>query len=118
MAEAFDESASLRFDIRQDKLATVVSVSGEIDIDTTPDLTDMLAGTLPDTRLLVLDLSSVGFIDSIGLSALVDIHLKASGADREVRLVLGNGATRRPIEISGLNQIFTIHETLDSALGA
>jgi anti-anti-sigma factor len=118
MADAVDESPALRFDIRQDQQATVVSVSGEIDVDTTPDLTDVLTGTLPDAKLLVLDLSGVGFIDSIGLSALVDIHLKASGADREVRLVLGNGATRRPIEISGLDQIFTIHDTLDSALGA
>jgi anti-sigma B factor antagonist len=117
MADALDESPPLRFDIRQDKGAMVVSVSGEIDIDTVPDMTDVLTGTLPDAALLVLDLTAVDFIDSIGLRALVDIHLKASGSDRQVRLVVGQGATRRPIEISGLDQVLAIHETLESALG-
>ncbi|MEV4313184.1 STAS domain-containing protein [Actinocrispum sp. NPDC049592] len=116
MPDAIGESAPLRFDIRQEQRATVVSVSGEIDIDTTPDLTDVLTDSLPETDMLVLDLTDVGFIDSIGLRALVDIHLKAAAADRAVRLVVGDGATRRPIEISGLNQVLSVYRDLDEAL--
>jgi len=106
----------VRFDIRREGPATVVSVTGEIDIDTVTDLTDALAEALSETDRLVVDLTEVGFIDSIGLRGLVDIHIQATGAGRRLRLVVGQGATRRPIEISGLDQVLSIHETLDDAL--
>jgi anti-sigma B factor antagonist len=116
MADALDESPPLRFDIRRKANATIVSVTGEIDIDTVTDLTDALAEPLAGTEHLIVDLTDVGFIDSIGLRGLVDIHIQANATGRKVRLVVGQGATRRPIEISGLDQVLAIFETVDSAL--
>jgi anti-sigma B factor antagonist len=116
MADALDESPPLRFDIRRMAHAMVVSVTGEIDIDTVTDLTDALAEPLSETEHLIVDLTDVGFIDSIGLRGLVDIHIQARSTGRQVRLVLGQGATRRPIEISGLNQVLAIYDTVETAL--
>ncbi|GAB3877994.1 hypothetical protein GCM10029964_027980 [Kibdelosporangium lantanae] len=116
MADALDESPPLRFDVQEQARATVVSVSGEIDIDTITDLTDVLTETLGVADLLVVDLTDVRFIDSIGLRGLVDVHIQAASNKRRVRFVVGDGAARRPIEIAGLNQVLAIHPTATSAL--
>jgi anti-anti-sigma factor len=97
---------------------TVLSVGGEIDLATAHALeaaiTDALAG---DPPALVIDLSTVQFLASAGLQILVATYEKVSKSARFA--VVANGpATSRPIQLTGLDDVFALYPTLDDALTA
>lgn len=68
-------------------------------------------------RNLILDLSTVQFVDSSGLSAILTAHRlwKSDGAF----VICGelNGMVRRLIEISRLDSILSLENTIDEAIG-
>lgn len=84
----------------------VVRPSGELDLQSAPELRDLLLAVRQEhTAVVQLDLSGVSFIDSVGLSMVVSAHqrLAADGA----RLVVSIPAhLERLFEISGLQQLF------------
>ncbi|WP_405497171.1 STAS domain-containing protein [Nocardia sp. NBC_00511] len=91
----------------------VVSVTGEIDITTADRLREALEPTGSDQRVPVVDLSGVEFMGSVGLSVL--LALAARAEPERVRVVVSTPA-RRPIEITGLDQVLALFDTLDAAL--
>jgi anti-anti-sigma factor len=51
---------------------------------------------------VVLDLRGLRFIDSTGLSLLINAHSRGQKAGRRVTIVSGTGAPRRILETTGL----------------
>jgi anti-sigma B factor antagonist len=95
----------------------IVDVAGEIDMHTAQKLEEVLAeaGEGSPDRLIV-DLSAVGFIDSIGLSVLVrNARLLISGG-ASFEIVCATRKLMRVFEIAGLDQVFTIHATRADAI--
>jgi anti-sigma B factor antagonist len=81
---------------------TVVSVYGEVDVATAPELKERLVDLVTDGRSrLVLDLGGVDFLDSTGLGVIVSA-LKS----RITRL----------FEITGLDKALTLLPTVDAAV--
>ena len=96
--------------------AVVVRLQGEIDLYNTSALKEALAEALErGPRRLVVDLSGVTFIDSTGLGALVEAKQQLGGADGLALAAPGLEA-RRALQISGLDRVFAVHETVESAL--
>lgn len=96
----------------------VVSVGGEIDLSTAPAFEAAIDNALADEPpVLVIDLSAVRFMASAGLRILVTTHEKASRS-AQIAVVASSSATRRPIELSGLDKLFSLYPTLDDALQA
>jgi anti-sigma B factor antagonist len=87
----------------------ILSITGDCDLASAPELRRHLARAAADTDDLVIDLSGVGFIDSVGLGLLV-------GAARRVpNLVVVaplDGSARRALEATRLDQILTLRDTL------
>jgi anti-sigma B factor antagonist len=103
---------------RRDERLAVLSVRGEIDALTTPRLEaelDRLLAELPE--LLVLDLSGVTFLASSGLAVLIRAAQVIGEHGRRLRLVVETRAVRRPLQITGSDQLFDLFEDLDSAVG-
>lgn len=99
--------------------ACVVTIAGEVDIYTSPSLKNALAAAAADDcKLLVVDLDRVGFIDSSGLGVLVGALRRAREAGGDLRVVSGNDTVARILRITGLDRVFSLHATLDEALGA
>jgi anti-sigma B factor antagonist len=89
----------------------VVTVRGDVDATTAPDLRSCLLGALhrPDVTDLEVDLSSVTFLDSAGLTVLVAAHQAAQRAGRVLRVRCGTGrAVARPLAITGLSTVLTL----------
>ena len=99
--------------------AAVLTVQGEIDTLTAPAFTtatDGLLGTPDDT--LVMDLTGVQFLASSGLAVLISAAHRAEERGLRLRLVVSSRAVRRPLEITGTDQLFELYNDLESATGA
>ncbi|WP_157518927.1 STAS domain-containing protein [Modestobacter sp. Leaf380] len=64
-------------------------------------VTDLLLGQDPPQRLQ-LDLHGVDFLNSAGLSTVVQVHRMLEGRGSELTLVVGTTAVARPLQLSGL----------------
>lgn len=95
---------------------SVVSVSGEIDLVTAPALEQAIGAVVAEgPTALVIDLSAVEFLGSVGLKILAATYEKL-GKSAEFGVVARGPATRRPIHLTGLDKTFPLYPTLDDAL--
>jgi anti-anti-sigma factor len=98
----------------------VLAVSGELDLDTAPQLEERLEAGAPGAGLLI-DLSGCEFIDSTGIGLIVRTwqHLDgdpaADGKGRFALCGLGD-QVRRLIEITGLEAAIQTYGERDEAL--
>ncbi|MGO8850128.1 STAS domain-containing protein [Mycobacterium sp.] len=97
---------------------SVVRVGGEIDLVTVPALEQAIDVVVAESpAALVIDLSGVEFLGSVGLKILAATHEKL-GTATQFGVVARGPATRRPIHLTGLDKIFLLYPTLDDALSA
>lgn len=96
----------------------VVSVSGEIDLETASQLSEhALSATRERSPHLVLDLSRVTFMDSTGLQVLIAIKRRAELAGGSLTLVGVARAVMKVLTVTGLSETFTIVDTVEQATG-
>lgn len=97
----------------------VTVVAGEIDTDSVaPVQAEVCAqlGKHPDA--LVLDLCSVSFLGSAGLTMLLDAHRLASQGGVSLAVVAGQRQVLRLLAVTELDDVFAIHPTVSAALAA
>ncbi|HZZ96447.1 MAG TPA: STAS domain-containing protein [Jatrophihabitantaceae bacterium] len=94
----------------------VVGVSGEVDVYAAPQLRERLTEMLEDGRSVVVDLTEVGFLDSTGLGALVAARTSAAEHGASLPLVCTHQRILKLFTITGLDGVFTIHDTVDAAI--
>jgi anti-sigma B factor antagonist len=88
---------------------TVVRVSGEVDLAIAPELRERLRRAIDaDGNGVVLDLGDVTFMDSAGLSVLVDARRQLESTHRELRIVRPTPAVRRLLDLAGVDGLFQI----------
>lgn len=101
-----DDEAIWELSVDRQPDHTVLRVSGDLDLETTPRL---LAGAephlAPATGGLVIDLSALKFIDSSGLSAMIKINQRMAAAGRPLSIVPPAPQVAKAFEITGLDQI-------------
>ena len=97
---------------------TVIAVSGELDVHTAPDLTEVLSPAIAARQPVIVDLTDVTFMDSSGLSVFVTALKRAREADTTLVLVVSEPRVMRVFSITGIDTLIDIHATLDSALSA
>jgi anti-sigma B factor antagonist len=94
----------------------VLAVSGEIDVSTAPPLRERLIGLVDDGwKRVVVDMEGVEFLDSTGLGVLVAVLKRLQAVDGELRLVCTRGQLLKVFEITGLNMVFSVFNSLDAA---
>ncbi len=97
----------------------VVAADGELDIVTAGQLdTELVAGLEQASLRLVLDLSAVSFMDSTGLGTVVKALKRCREKDVEFRVVVATERVRKVFDITGLNTLISLTESLEGALGA
>ncbi|WP_422772744.1 STAS domain-containing protein [Plantactinospora sp. WMMC1484] len=95
----------------------VVSVAGELDMATAPQLQDQITDLLEKGRTkLVFDLSDLTFCDSTGLSVFVRTRNSADEAGGLVRLAAPRRGVLRILEVSGLVEVLQTHATVEEAV--
>jgi anti-sigma B factor antagonist len=104
-------------EIRHVDGCSVVSLRGEVDLEHSPAAREVLLSCVRSGRDLAVDLSGVEYIDSSGIASLVEAFQEARRRGSRFSLVAVSPAALRVFELARLDRVFTIHETLEEALG-
>jgi anti-sigma B factor antagonist len=98
---------------------TVIAVSGEIDVYTAPKLRERLIGLVESgSYQLIVDMEAVEFLDSTGLGVLVGGLKRVRAFDGWIDLVCTQSRILRIFRITGLNKVFSIHDSVPAAVAA
>ncbi|MCT9091859.1 STAS domain-containing protein [Streptomyces sp. ASQP_92] len=107
----------LRVGVRTVGLSEVLTPAGELDHHTADLLREPLEEAIAQGRTrLVVDCSELEFCDSTGLNVLLGARLKAEEVGGAVHLVAMQPVVARVFEITGAEAVFTVHDSLDTAL--
>jgi anti-sigma B factor antagonist len=80
-------------------------IQGELDIATAPELAAMLERLRTHSHPVVLDLEGVTFMDSTGLTTLMDAWLESERNGWAFSVRAASPAVRRVIELAGIQQM-------------
>jgi anti-sigma B factor antagonist len=95
----------------------VLTVTGEVDMSTAPELARSMKLVGDVTERVVVDLSAVTFLDSSGLNALVVEQRALDQRGILLRVVVPEGnPVRRVFEITNLTESLSVASSLDEAL--
>jgi anti-sigma B factor antagonist len=82
-----------------------VTLTGDLDISSAPTVeTRLLEVERGGPDRVIFDLRAVEFIDSTGLSLIINADARAQKAGRRFTLVAGEGAPRRVLRTVGLEE--------------
>jgi anti-sigma B factor antagonist len=118
VAAACGGSAVVDFDVavRRDRDGAVVTVSGEIDVYSAPQLRQALVDVIStDARDVTVDLDGVSFMDSSGLGVLVGAWKRVRATDGSLRLVCSRELILKTFRITGLTKVFSIYPSMAEA---
>ncbi|GGP10756.1 STAS domain-containing protein [Nonomuraea glycinis] len=98
--------------------AVVVAVAGELDLFTAPFLRDEVRDAIKqDSARLVLDLQQLSFMDSSGLSVLIEAWRLATSEGGGVSLAAPQAPVARILRTTGLDRRIKVYSDVDSAVG-
>ena len=113
-------SSILGFQVRTAQLTPgtyVVSVSGEVDMYSSPALEQELEWVLGDGAVnSVVDLGEVGFIDSTALRVLLTALPRFARRGGKLVLVSNDRRVLRTLQVTGFDQKFVVEARLSDAV--
>jgi anti-sigma B factor antagonist len=105
---------------RKDSGLAVLTISGEHDLSTAPNLRRRLNALLDEGTATVVDLSPATFIDSSILGVILDGRRRAEEAEIGFAVARSNGsdAVDRVLEVTGLRAELPVHARREEAVAA
>lgn len=114
-----DADPILRVTAQRLPTAVLITAVGEVDLASADRLTAAVRAELEGLPgLVVIDLSGVTFLSSVGLAVLLEAQRTAELSRQLLRIVAGDGGpVVRVIAASGLSDHLPLLRSLDEALG-
>ena len=108
----------LKLEIKKEKDYTHIIVHGEIDLYNANELKEKvnMSTDRAASSNVIIDLKDVEYIDSTGLGILIGIKRRVNEKGGRLILVLYSDRINKLFEITGLNKIFTISRSFESAV--
>lgn len=104
--------------VRNEQHAVVI-ISGDLDAATAPRLhAELVELAQAGVDRIVLDLRRLTFVDSFGLGVIVNAKKRLSQVGNALCLVAGleQRTLRRVLEITGLDRVLPVHESVNDAV--
>jgi anti-sigma B factor antagonist len=102
-------SVTVEFGAESSPSGPTITVSGEVDIQTSPILAERLQSVLDQgLSSVVVDLGQVTFLDSTGLSVLIAGLKRCQSAGGVLRVVSPQPNVRRVFAVTGLTEAFQL----------
>jgi anti-sigma B factor antagonist len=106
-----------RVEARSQGPAYVLAVSGELDLAAASSLEEELGQALESgSKVIVIDVTDLDFIDSTGLSVLVRAHQRAQETGLQLGLVNPGAQVERLLSLTGLAQRLTLDQSASDQL--
>lgn len=98
----------------------VVGIVGELDLAGVPAARAAITEAVRMHRppRVVIDLTGVEFIDSMGLGVVVGALKRVRGDGGELRVAVATERVSKVFALTGLDRLVTLHGSLDGALGS
>jgi anti-sigma B factor antagonist len=99
----------------------VIAAIGEVDLDTAPALGAAIKACIDEAggKPCILDLTAVTFLNSAGLTMLLQAADRAEEVREPLRIVVdANRPVIRPIQVTGLDNELSLYHTVDEAVRA
>ena len=110
------EPHNLDISAEREPAATIVRLSGEVDLRTSPGLRSLFLELLQEKPArIIVDLTGVNYVDSSGVGTIVELKRRALRHESKIVLVGLQSRVRSLFEITRLDKFFTITESLDEA---
>jgi anti-sigma B factor antagonist len=113
--EQATDDYGLTIEVRQQPSHVLVTVAGEVDIATVPQLQERLAAPASSGQPLIVNLDRVTFIDAAGLGALAGAASRAAQHDASLHVVCTRHQVRRLFAITGLDRQIPLARTVTEA---
>jgi anti-sigma B factor antagonist len=107
----------LDIEVEEASSYTLCRPVGELDAYTVSQFREALGG-LASQKYLLIDLSSVPFMDSAGLGALIGGIRRAREAGGDVAVACSRPTLIRLLHTTGFDRIVSVTETVDAAAAA
>jgi anti-sigma B factor antagonist len=116
LVEVLDDSTPCTLVEHWHGTTVVVSCTGELDMNTSPQLQRWITSTLTKgPNAVIVDLTDLSFLASHGIGVLVDAHERCAPAVHFAVVAAGR-YTLRPMQLLGITEMLPVHATLDDAL--
>ncbi len=114
---SFTDDNGMTLAVLRDGENVTVVIEGEIDLLTVSQMSEALSSELAKSPgVLVVDLDGIGFLASMGISALALAEREASERGIDFRVVASSRTTLRPLEITGMTDQLAVYATRREAL--
>ncbi|MDZ4202391.1 MAG: STAS domain-containing protein [Gallionella sp.] len=90
----------------------ILSLSGEIDMHSSPAARQLILGLVKNNQPLAVDLSAVSYMDSSGVATLVEGFQHAKKQNQGFVLVAPSGSVLGVIKLARLDKVFRIVSSL------
>lgn len=97
---------------------TIVDVTGDIDMGSSPGFRKTLLESLKMTPRLIVNLREVRYVDSSGIASLVEVLKEARNTEKRLVLFGLNKTVHQVMQLTRLLNVFEIRETEKEALEA
>jgi anti-sigma B factor antagonist len=96
----------LSFEIERDGDSAVVKCHGRLVAGTTEEFYQEVKGLLPETKVVVVDLAELTYVDSSGLGTLVRLHASARKLGCDFKLLHLGKQLRNVLKLTNLLSVF------------
>lgn len=106
--------SNFHVEVRSDDGTPVLSVSGELDLASSPMLEEQVERAVAGApAVVIIDLRQLEFMDSTGLSVLIRAHQRAQEHGHRLAIVNGSRQVRRLLSLTGVADRLTIVDDPD-----
>lgn len=102
--------------IRNEGDFTVVALSGDVDLQYSPEARKQILSQLNNDKHVLVDLSGVSYIDSSGIASLVEGFQLARSRKLRFGLVGVSKAAQQVLQLARLDKVFPIKDRISDYL--
>ena len=106
----------MNFEINNRGDVAIIALSGDIDLETSPQVRTALLDCVSLKGTVIVDLAAVSYIDSSGVASLVEAFQNARKGETRFALAAVSEAAMRVLELARLDKVFSIHSTVADGL--
>ena len=104
--------------VREDRGTLVVSLQGDIDLDSSPAARSVLLESVGTGQPVLVDLAGVPYMDSSGVASLVEAYQSARQSQGFFGLAAATPGVLRVLELARLDQVFNVFAGVEEGIVA